>query len=121
MNRTFQQAYHITGALAANVSIVFTAPFDMSLIHVSAVASNDSDATMIIGTSGDGNGYLESTTIGDSATPKTFNWDDFDGALAGGQAPHIAKGTVVIITIDYDGAGGTAAENLTLVLTFTEG
>ena len=47
--RVFQQAYHIPGTLSANINIRFTAPFDCTLLHVSAVASNDSDATLIIG------------------------------------------------------------------------
>jgi hypothetical protein len=69
MLRPFALSYHIPGTLAANVTIYWTAPFDCTLRHVSAVASNDSDATLIIGTSADTNGFLESTTIGDSGTP----------------------------------------------------
>jgi hypothetical protein len=35
--------------------------------------------------------------------------------------PHIAKGTVIVATLDYDGAGGTAAHDFTLVLGFMKG
>ena len=48
--REFQVPFHITGTLAANVSIVWTAPFDCQLIHVSAVGSNANDGLMTIGT-----------------------------------------------------------------------
>jgi hypothetical protein len=117
MNRVFQQSYHIPGTLAANVAIRFTAPFDMQLVHVSAVASNDSDATMTIGTSASAAAYLAACTIGDSGTPVEKARADFVGT----QFPHIADGTIVAIALDYDGAGGTAANDVTVVLTFTEG
>ena len=120
----FQQAYHITGTLSANVNIRFTAPCDCTLLHASAVASNDSDATIIIGDSSDTDEYLQSSTIGDSNTPVEFDgddWYDTDGNQPGIYYPHISDGTIVVITVDYDGASGTAANDLTLVLTFAEG
>jgi hypothetical protein len=124
MNRIFQQSYHIPGTLAADVTITFTAPCDCTLLHVSAVASNDSDATLIAGDSSDTDEYLTSSAIGDSGTPVEFDGDDF--VDAGGNShnryyPRIAGGTVVVVTLDYDGAGGTAAHDVTLVLTFAEG
>jgi predicted histidine transporter YuiF (NhaC family) len=122
MNRVFQQSYHVPGTLTANIVISFTVPFDCQLVHVSACASNDSDATLIVGTSADTNGYIEAAVIGDSGVPAEFEGiADFDGALADGQYPHIVDGTVVVATLDYDGAAGTAADDFTLVLTFTEG
>ena len=117
MNRTFQQTYHVAGTLAANLNIRFTVPFDCQLVHASAVASNDSDALLILGPSTDTDGYLESTVIGDSAVPAEFEREDF----VGDQFPHIADGVVFCAILDYDGAGGTAAADFTLVLTFTEG
>ena len=117
MQRVFQQSYHIPGTLTANIGIRFTVPFACQLVHVSAVASNDSAATLIIGTSADTDAYLESTTIGDSGTPVEKARSNFVGS----QYPHIADDTVVVITLDFDGAAGTAAQNVTLVLTFTEG
>ena len=73
MDRIFQRSYHIPGTLSANLSIRFTAHTNMSLLHVSAVASNDSDATLRIGTSTDDE-FLAETTIGDSGTPVEFDW-----------------------------------------------
>ena len=122
--RVFQQSYHVPGTLSANITITFTAPFDCTLLHVSACASNDSDALLIIGDSADADEYLQSTVIGDSGTPVEIDGDDFvdtAGATHVRYYPRIVDGTVVIITLDYDGASGTAADDFTIVLTFAEG
>jgi hypothetical protein len=117
MMRVFQQSYHIPGTLSADISIKFTVPFDCSLVHVSAVASNDSDATLKLGTSADDDAYLVAATIGDSGTPAEKDRADFVGT----QYPHIADGTIFVATLDHDGSSGTAAQNVTIVLTFTQG
>mgnify|MGYP001053843135 CR=1 FL=1 len=118
----FQVAYHITGTLSADANIRWTAPCDCTLIHVSAVASNDSDATLALGTSADADGYLTAGVIGDSNVPvEKEALSDFAGALAGSQYPRIADGDVLVITLDHDGAGGTAAADVTIALTFAEG
>ena len=65
MQRKFTHAFHIPGTLSADLNIRFTVPSNCSLVHVSAVASNDSDATLAIGTSADTDGYLAAATIGD--------------------------------------------------------
>ena len=123
MQRIFTMPFHIPGTLAANITIYFTAPFDMQLIHAQAVASNASSATITIGTSADADGYMVAKDVGDSAIPTEWDRDDFAGALVSPtqQYPHIADGSVVEVFVDYDGASGTAAQNLTVVLTFTEG
>ena len=117
MNRVFQVGFHTAGALAANHLIEWTAPFNCQLIHASAVASNDSDATLQLGTSAAAEAYIASAVIGDSGTPAEWNRTDFFGA----QFPHIAKGTIISIALDFDGGSGTAAQDFTIVLTFTEG
>lgn len=124
MNRVFQQAYHVTGSLGADMAITFTAPFACQLVHVSAVSSNDSDALITIGDSADADEYLKSTVIGDSGTPAEFDGDDFvdtDGNTGSRVYPRISDGTVVAIAVDFDGASGTAADDFTIVLTFVEG
>jgi hypothetical protein len=116
----FQVPFHVTGTTAGNMVAYWTAPFDCTLLHVSAVASNDSDATLIVGDSGDTDEYLQSTTIGDSAVPTEFDGDDFvdtAGSTHTKYYPRIAAGTVVVVTVDYDGDSGTAANDLTVVLT----
>ncbi|MEW5870728.1 MAG: hypothetical protein AB1894_15755 [Chloroflexota bacterium] len=123
MQRVFTLTYHLHGTLAADATIRWIAPFDCTLIHVAAVASNDSDATLKVGSSVDDDGYLTAAVIGDSGTPVEKGRSDFIGALCSesGQYPHIADGTIVLLTLDHDGAGGTAAQNVSIQLTFTEG
>jgi hypothetical protein len=104
--------------------MTFTAPSDCTLIHVSACASNDSDATIIVGDSSDDNEYLTASVVGDSGTPAEYDYDDFvdtSGNTHSRYYPRISDGTVVVVTVDYDGASGTAADDLTVVLTFAEG
>jgi plastocyanin domain-containing protein len=122
MNRVFQTAFHIPGTLAANVTIKWTAPFDCQLIHVSAVGSNANGGELTVGDSTDADGYITAFTIGDSGTPvEKEALTDFNGALAGSQYPHISDGDIIALALDYDGDGGTATNDFTVVLTFTEG
>jgi len=124
MKRKFKIAFHIPGTLGADLDIRFTVPSDCSLVHVSAVASNDSDALITVGDSADPDEYVTSAVIGDSGVPAEFDYDDFvdaDGNTHTRYYPHIVDGTIVAIALDYDGAAGTAAQDVTIVLTFTEG
>jgi len=113
----FTQSFHIPGTLTANLNLRWTVPFDCQLLHVSASNSAATNGTFIIGTSADDDAYLTTADIGDSGVPNEFDLDDFVNDVY----PHIVAGTVVVITVDYDGASGTAAANFTLVLTFSEG
>jgi hypothetical protein len=120
----FAIAFHVPGTLTANLNIRWTAPHDCTLLHVSAVASNASSATFIVGDSADDDEYLTASDVGDSNVPAEYDYDDFvdtDGNTHARYYPRIVDGTVVVITVDYDGASGTAAQNLTLVLTLAEG
>jgi hypothetical protein len=120
----FAISWHVGGTLAADQTFRWVAPFAVSLVHAQAVASNDSDATIKMGTSADDDGYLTATTIGDSGTPAEYDLDDWDGALisnAGDDYPHVTDGTIILVTLDYDGSSGTAAQNVSITLTFSEG
>lgn len=110
----FTMSFHLPGTLAANVLLNFKTPQKAKLVHVSAVASNDSDATLKIGNSTDDDAYLVAGVIGDTATPVEKVKADFVNA----KYPSIPKGTTVVATLDFDGAAGTAAQNVTIVLTF---
>ena len=127
MQRIFQQAYHVTGELGADVAIRFTAPCDCTLLHVSAVVSDANAAGLTIGDSSDADEYLTLSSTGVSGTPVEFDGDDFvdtSGDTHTRFYPRIADGTVVVITVDYNYNGGGAAaacEDLTLVLTLAEG
>jgi len=115
--RVYQVAFHVPGTLSANIDIAFTVPFDCQLIHCSAVGSNANNGLLVLGTTSDDDAYLTSSSIGDSLVPAEFDRDDFVGA----EFLHIADGTVFEITLDFDGSSGTATQDFTIVLTFTEG
>jgi hypothetical protein len=117
LGNMFTQLIHVPGTLAANLNIRWTVPDDCQLVHVSASNSAATNGTFIIGNSSDDDAYLTTADIGDSNVPNEFDLDDF----VNDQFPHIVDGTIIVITVDYDGASGTAAANFTLVLTFTEG
>ena len=116
----FCHSFHVPGTLSANLNIRWTAPSNCTLIHVSAVASNDSDATLKIGTSADDDEFKTATVIGDSAVPVEWDFDDFV-TYANKAYPRIEDGDVLVLTLDYDGTDGTAADDVTIVLTFLEG
>jgi hypothetical protein len=111
-------AFHIPGTLGANVSIVFTLPFNAQLVHVSAVGSNANNGILDVGNSGDADAYVADLDIGDSGTPAEC---DAPGDFEGDVYPHIKAGTVIAVALDYDGSSATATDDFTLVLTFTEG
>jgi hypothetical protein len=110
--------YHTAGTLAANHSFVFTLPFDAQLVHVSAVGSNTNNGILDVGYTGALEAYVKDKDIGDGGVPGCV---DDPSEFVGSNNPHIAAGTVIVATLDYDGASGTAAADFTLVLTFTEG
>ncbi len=112
------QTYHIAGTLAANITPIFSAPVDMTLVAVSAVATNASSATLSVGTTASAAAYLAAFDIGDSSVPvvKSARTD-----FVGSEFPNINKGTIVQLTLDFDGAAGTAAQNVTVAVTYLEG
>jgi hypothetical protein len=109
--------------MAADAQFYWTTPCALTLVHASLVASNAADTTVSIGTSSDADGYLTATAVGQSEVPTVKDRGDFDGALNSDTAecPHIAAGTVLEVAVDYDGAGGTAGQDVCVVLTFLEG
>ena len=111
-------SYHTAGTLGANHSFTFILPFDAQLIHVSAVGSNTNNGILDVGKTGALEEYVKDKDNGDGGTPRTV---DTPGEFVGSNYPHIAAGTTIVATLDYDGAGGTATADFTLVLTFTEG
>ena len=117
MFNVFTVSNYIPGTLTANHVLEFAAPFDCQLIHAQAHGSNASDATLMIGSSSDTDAYLTAQSIGDSDVPAEWERKDFVGS----QFPHITDGTVVVLTLDYDGASGTAVQNAQILLTFSQG
>jgi hypothetical protein len=115
--RVFQETWHIQGTLGANFTLSYTAPFAVQLIHVSLNNTAATGGTLKIGTAADDDGYLLAETFGVSGTPVEVKTPaGFDGVLAGGAFPHIAAGTVVLLTVTDNSMAGA-----TVVLTLTEG
>jgi hypothetical protein len=117
LGNVFTQTYYLPGTLAANVDIRFKPAINCKLIHVSACGSNTNNAVMVIGSDSDNDAYLTAVDVGDGNVPSEFDRDDFVNT----QYPRLSKSGVVSVLVDYDGAGGTAVANLSLVLTFLEG
>ena len=114
----FTQVILIPGTLAATIKYVATIPSPCTIQHISMVQSNTGDARVKIGNEDDDNAYLEYTTLGISGTPVVLSalsdWID-------SVRPHLDRNEVFTIEIDHDGDGGTAAADVTMVITFTEG
>ena len=117
MQRIFTLPFAQEGALSGDWVIQFEFPFDVQLLGFCSYSTNDNDATIKVGTDSDDDAYYTAAVVGDDGDTKTVSRTD----LVGDQYPHIDKETEITITIDYDGAAGTAAEDLTLVFYFTEG
>jgi hypothetical protein len=117
----FTVAVHLHGTLAANAQGGFALPCGATLMEVSTFASNDSDAILDVGPTADPDGVIDGVTIGDAAV-KRITQTLFNGVLADARNPvHFAAGTVIQWLLDFDGAGGTAAQDVSLVFTFLEG
>jgi hypothetical protein len=105
--------FYIPGTLSADQVMEVAADRNWKITHISAVASNDSDATLKVGNDADAEAYLEEAVIGDSNVPVEFDRDDF----VDDQFPTHAKADVFVVTLDYNGDGGTAAQNVVIVIT----
>ena len=118
IGRHFGRTIHVPGTLTADLDIRISVPVDCRLNRLSIVASNASDATIDVGPSGDPNEILSAKDAGDSGTPAVYTSADFETTNETGE---LDKGDVLVLTVDYDGAVGTAAADLTIDLDFLEG
>jgi hypothetical protein len=106
--RIFTTNWFFAGALGANVSVNPEFPFPVRLIGVKAHASNDSDATLAV------TSIVTAAVIGDSGDPAYLE-------PTGAEVAQIAKNTVIPFVLDYDGASGTAAQNVEIVAVWKAG
>lgn len=100
------------GALTANWVISVELAHALMVRHVSVVGSNANDATIKIGTSADDDALLTASAFGDSGDPAEYDQDDFADSDY-----QFSKGDIMRITVDYDGAGGTAVQDPVIVIT----
>lgn len=121
----FTIAVHLHGTLAANATGNFKLPKAATLIAVSASASNAASSTLEVGTSADRDGILDAVAVGQSNVPTEWNAQhaSWAGALvtAGQTGYTFAKGDILAWDLDFDGAAGTAGQNVALLFTFLEG
>jgi hypothetical protein len=126
----FTVSIHVHGTLAANATGMFAVPCDCSLVEVSFCNTGASDAILDVGAAADPDGFISDMTVGDSEVPNVFTYDEFNGELITAaqdvnnptiSPPHLTKGTVVEWLLDFDGAGGNAAANASILMTFLEG
>ena len=114
----FTMTIVIPGTLAAAVDFMTTIPSPCTIQHVSMVQSNAGNARIKIGTTSDDDAYLAYTEAGQSDVPVVLSalsdWID-------SVRPHLAKDEVFALYVDHDGDSGTAGDDLTIVITFTEG
>ena len=104
-----------SGTLSGNVTRYVEYPWPVTFVKAKAWASNDSSATLAI--SGANTMSIAATAIGDSGNPATITPTAAEKAATAGEQ---ADG-LITITLDYDGAGGTAAENVGIQLFFLVG
>lgn len=109
--------FHIPGTLAADVNIRWLVSDSCHLSHVSAGASNSNDALISFGISTDPDSILAAEPIGDSNVPVEFEAGDWDAA---NEEAALVNGQIAVLTVDHDGASGTAAADVTIVITATE-
>ena len=107
-------AWSVDGTLAANKSFYWTLPFGFTLQHISAVGSNANDATLSVGITGALAAAMAATALGDSGVPVEFELADFVDTVS---PYHFEEGDVLTLTVDFDGASGTAVNDLQIVVT----
>lgn len=106
--RMLTTSYHITGTLAANATIVDEFPYPVTYLGTKATGSNTNDATLAVS----GGATIAATAIGDGSDPVY---------LQPSSPTAVAKDTAITFTLDFDGAAGTAAANVTIINNYLVG
>lgn len=115
----FPLTIHLHGTLTANATFRWKVPAPgFHVKHVSAGQSNAGSATLKLGTTSDDDAILTEYAIGVSGTPNEKTVTDFATTNPTGK---LAEGDILLGTLDYDGSSGTAGQNVTIVITLTEG
>lgn len=99
--------YHFGGTLAANQVINFKLPYPCTIVSVLAGANNNSSATLAMS----GSATISATAIGDSASFVEIT----TAKIA------LTESEAVVLTLDFDGAAGTAAQDVDILVTILAG
>jgi hypothetical protein len=117
----YRHTVHLSGTLAANAQGYIYLPDGATLKNVAAVASNASNATLSLGTVAAATAVLTAFAIGASGVPIAKKFGDWNGTLATpGENYYIGPGITLLWTLDFDGAAGTAAQNVSIQFDFLE-
>jgi hypothetical protein len=103
----------VDGTLTGNIVWQWEFPYPTRLLSVKAAASNDSSATLGVEAEG-GTTVVTAAAIGDTYSAAELT-------PASNAVGMIAADTYVKFTLDYDGDGGTAADNVGVVACFLVG
>ena len=117
---------HLPGTMSADAQGVIPAHTNTGilLLEVAAVASNDSDATLMIGLDDDEDGIMTAKAIGDSGTPRIFKVADFDGVLADPihtSNPQLEPQQHFTWKLNFNGAGPNEVQTVTIARNPTGG
>lgn len=104
---------YIPGTTAANHVFIQEFPYPTTLLGVKACASNASAAKL--GVAGAGGTAITSAAIGQSADPAFLE----PTAATAGQVE--AANAAFTFTLDYDGASGTAGQNISILAFYLVG
>lgn len=104
-----------SGTLSGNVTRYLEFPWPATFVGAKAWATNDSSATLAL--AGASKLSIAAQAIGDSGDPAYIE------PTAAEKASTVIEpaNSRITLTLDYDGAGGTAAENVGVMLFFLGG
>jgi len=105
------------GVLGGDKTLTDEFPFPVTFQWIKAYASNNSDATLACADQS-GNAIVTATVIGDSGDPVEIRADA--AAIAAGY-DQVAQDTRITYTLDYNGALGTAAQNVHIIRGYLTG
>ena len=118
MLRKFTQTIVVPGTLTGPIDYIAAVPSACTIQHLSMVQSNAGDGRVKMGTSADDDIFFTYINMGQSGTPVQLQGaTDFRNYVL----PHLTAGDILKLHVDHDGALGTAADDVTIVITFTEG
>src|SRR6476660_9912146 len=119
----FRHTFHLGGTLAADQKGYIYIPNGATLKSVAAAASNAASSTLKLGTVADDDYIKTAFAVGQSGVAvekKKGDWDGVGNTLGSSENYYVAAGTTLLWTLDFDGASGTAGQNVSLQFDFLE-
>lgn len=113
--RLYPINYYIAGTLSGNHTLLVQSAYPLTFVDAHASASNDSSATIAL--SGASTMSIAAQAIGDSGAMSKIVPTAAEKASTAGEPAD----SLITVTLDYDGASGTAAENVSVILNFLVG